>query len=163
MQPLNLIGSGHHIILGIQRVIVGMLWFSDAWAIALKKKIIRILIQEIMGSLDDDMPDLTCMIHWQGGCHTTMSMKKPPSGSIKYKASEQDIELLRRLRACILTSLLPGENCGGRAWASLTISATCASSALRWSPRRLLGSSAEVLWRGPEAARVADPMIAADN
>jgi hypothetical protein len=66
MQPLNIIGGEHHIILGIQRVIVGMLWFSDAWAIALKKKIIRILIREIMGSLDDDMQDLIFMIHWQG-------------------------------------------------------------------------------------------------
>jgi hypothetical protein len=157
MQPLNIIAGEHHIILGIQRVIVGMPWFSDAWAIALKKKIIRILVREIMGSLDDDMQDLTFMIHWQGGCHTTMSMKQPPSGAIKYKTLEQDIALLRRLRACILTSLLPCENRGGRAWASLTISATCASSAIRRSPRRLLVSSAEVLWRGPEAARVATP------
>ena len=92
-----------------------------------------------------------------------MSMKKPLSGAIKYKTSAQDLELLRRLSACILTSLLPGENRGGRAWASLTVSATCASSALRRSPRRLLVSRAEVLWRGPEAARGADSMIEADN
>jgi hypothetical protein len=116
-----------------------------------------------MGSLDDDMPDLTFMIHWQGGCHTTMSMKKPPSGAIKYKTSEQDIALLRRLSACILTSLLSCENCGGRACASLTIPATCASSVLRRSPRRLRVSRAEVLWRGPETAGVADPMIEVDN
>jgi len=50
---------------------------------ALKKKIIRILIREIMVSLDDDTQDLTFRMHWQGGCHTTMSMKKPLSGVIK--------------------------------------------------------------------------------
>ena len=118
------------------------LWFSDDCSVELKKKIIRILIREIMVSLDDDLQDLIFMIHWQGGCHTTMSMKKPLSGAIKYKTSAQDLELLRRLSACILTSLLPGENRGGRAWASLTVSVTCASSALRRNPRRLLVSSA---------------------
>ena len=47
------------------------LWFSDDCSMALKKQIIRILIREIMVSLDDDTQDLTCMIRWQGGCHTT--------------------------------------------------------------------------------------------
>ena len=43
----------------------------------------------------------------------------------------------------------------------LTVSATCHLSASRRSPRRLLASSAEVLWRGAEAAGVADAMIEA--
>jgi hypothetical protein len=73
------------------------LWFNDDCSMALKKKIIRILIREIIVSLDDDTQDLTFMIHWQGGCHTTMSMKKPLSGAIKYKTPEQDIELIRNL------------------------------------------------------------------
>ena len=37
----------------------------------------------------------------------------------------------------------------------------CDPSASRRSPRRLLASSAEVLWRGAEAAGVADAMIEA--
>jgi hypothetical protein len=73
------------------------LWFSDDCSMARKKKIIRILIREIMVSLDDDTQDLTCMMHWQGGCHTTISMKKPLSGAIKYKTSVQDIALIRNL------------------------------------------------------------------
>jgi hypothetical protein len=59
------------------------LWFSAACAMALKKTIIRLLIREIMVSLDDDTQDFTCMRHWQGGGHTTMSMPKPLSGAIK--------------------------------------------------------------------------------
>src|SRR5215467_2445618 len=73
------------------------LWFSDDCSMALKKKIIRILIWEIMVSLDDDTQVLTFMLHWQGGCHTTLSMKKPLSGAIKYKTPEQDIALIRKL------------------------------------------------------------------
>jgi hypothetical protein len=72
-------------------------WFSDDCAMALKKKIIRILIREIMVSLDDDMQDFTCMMHWQGGCHTTMSMKKPLSGAIKSTTPEPDIAVIRNL------------------------------------------------------------------
>jgi len=53
------------------------------------------------------------------------------------------------------------ENRGGRAWASLTISAPCDPAASRQSPRRLLAVSAALLWRGAEAAEVADAMIAA--
>src|SRR6266567_189817 len=67
----------------------------------------------------------------------------------------------QRPRACILPSRLPCKNRGGRSWASLTVSATCDPSASRRSPRRLLASSAEVLWRGAEAAGVADAMIEA--
>jgi hypothetical protein len=73
------------------------LWFNGDCSRALKKKIIRILIREIMVSLDDDTQDLTCRMHWQGGCHTPMSMKKPLSGAIQDKTPEQDMALIRNL------------------------------------------------------------------
>lgn len=73
------------------------LWFSDDCVMVLKKKIIRILIQEIMVNLDDDSQELTFTIHWHGGCHTALSMKKPLSGAIKYKTPEHDVELIRKL------------------------------------------------------------------
>lgn len=73
------------------------LWFSDDCSMALKKQSIRILIREIMVSLDEDTQDVTFTMHWQSGCHTTMSMKKPLSSAIKYKTPEQDIALLRNL------------------------------------------------------------------
>lgn len=43
----------------------------------------------------------------------------------------------------------------------LTSSAPCNPSTSRWSPRMLLASRAEVLWRGAETAGVADAMIEA--
>ena len=73
------------------------LWFSDDCSMALKKKIIRLLIKEIMVSLDDDMQDLTFIIHWQGGCHTTMSMRKPLSGAVKYTTPAQDIDVIQKM------------------------------------------------------------------
>jgi hypothetical protein len=73
------------------------LWFSGACSMALKKKLIRILIRESMVSLDDATQALTFRIYWQGGCHTTMSMRKPLSGAVKYKTPAQDSELIRTL------------------------------------------------------------------
>jgi hypothetical protein len=73
------------------------LWCSADWSMALKKTSIRLLIREIMVSLDDDTQDLTCMMHWQGGGHTTMSMKKPLSGASKSKTPAQAIALIRHL------------------------------------------------------------------
>jgi len=73
------------------------LWCSDDCSMALKKQSIRILIREIMVRLDEDTRHFTCIMHWSGGCHTTLSMKKPLSGAIKYKTSEQDIALIRKL------------------------------------------------------------------
>ena len=56
---------------------VRVVWCSDACAVARKKKIIRILMKEIMVSLDEAAQAWTCIIHWHGGCHTTVSMSKP--------------------------------------------------------------------------------------
>lgn len=60
-----------------------VLWCSDACAVARKKKMIRILSKEIRVRLDDASQALTCIIHWHGGCHTTVSMSKPLSGAVK--------------------------------------------------------------------------------
>jgi hypothetical protein len=73
------------------------LWCSDECAMALKKNSIRILIREIMVSLDEDTQDFTCIMHGQGGCPTTMSMQKPRSGAIKEKPPEQALALMRNL------------------------------------------------------------------
>jgi hypothetical protein len=73
------------------------LWFSDDCDAARKKQIIRILIKEVMVTLDDDTQALAFIIHWHGGCHTTLSRRKPLSGTVKYTTREQDTQLMRKL------------------------------------------------------------------
>src|SRR5262249_28755397 len=67
----------------------------------------------------------------------------------------------KRPRECILLCLFPMRQPRGKSWALSTVSATCAPSASRRRPRMLRASSAEVLWCGAEAARVADAVIEA--
>jgi DNA invertase Pin-like site-specific DNA recombinase len=73
------------------------LWFRDDCAVELKKKIIRILLREIMVDLKDASQELTFIIHWHGGCHTTFSMAKPLSGAVKYKTPAQDMDVIRNM------------------------------------------------------------------
>ena len=77
--------------------------FSDVWqsgrcANSLRKKIIRTVIREVIVDLDEQPGKLTFIIHWQGGCHTTLEMPKPPSG-VGRKTSEEDVEIIRRMSA----------------------------------------------------------------
>jgi hypothetical protein len=72
-------------------------WFHASCAVDLKKKIMRILIKEIIVNLDDNAQECTCMMHWQGGCPPTFSMAKPMSGAVKDKTPAQDIDLSRNM------------------------------------------------------------------
>ena len=71
-------------------------WNSDACAMALKKRIARTLINEIVVDIDAAQ-QLNVVIHWHGGCHTPFSMKKPMSGAVVHKTAIEDVELIKRM------------------------------------------------------------------
>ena len=72
-------------------------WGDPVCPMALKKKITRTLINEIVVDLDDAAQELRLIIHWQGGCHTTMTMPKPQSGAVAHKTALEDLELITRM------------------------------------------------------------------
>jgi DNA invertase Pin-like site-specific DNA recombinase len=74
-------------------------WDNPACPMALKKKIARTLIHEIVVSLDDDTKELRLIIHWYGGCHTAMTMLKPRSGDVVHKTALEDVALITQM-AC---------------------------------------------------------------
>jgi len=61
------------------------------------KKIIRLLLKEIVVNLDDQTNNLHFLLHWHGGVHTEMSMKKPLSAAKKYRTSQKDISIIRKM------------------------------------------------------------------
>jgi hypothetical protein len=71
-------------------------WCSDA-CVALKKKMIRLLMQEIMVRLAEASQALTVILPWHGGGHTTVSRSKPLSGAVQSKTPAQDIDVLRKM------------------------------------------------------------------
>jgi hypothetical protein len=71
-------------------------WQSDRCANSLRKRIIRTVIREVIVDLDEHPQKLRFIIHWQGGCHTTFEMFKPPSG-VGCKTSQEDLEIIRAM------------------------------------------------------------------
>jgi DNA invertase Pin-like site-specific DNA recombinase len=72
-------------------------WSDPACPMALKKKIARTLINEIVVNLDDDTKELRLIVHWHGGCHTAFTMLKPLSGAVAHKTALEDVELITKM------------------------------------------------------------------
>ncbi len=72
-------------------------WGDPSCPVALKKKIARTLINEIVVDLDDAARELRLIIHWHGGCHTAFTMPKPQSGAVAHKTALEDLELITQM------------------------------------------------------------------
>jgi hypothetical protein len=75
--------------------------FEDVWSnkhcpVELKKLITRTVIEEIVANLEDDGRTLYLIIHWKGGAHTELRMRKPIS-AIGLGTSIEDLEIIRQM------------------------------------------------------------------
>lgn len=95
-QESHAISEGEHEDLVAMGQRFAEVWESEAATPALKKRIIRTVIEEIIVDLDDETQMLTLTIHWKGGCHTQFRMPKPASGSGQ-KTALEDVEIIRKM------------------------------------------------------------------
>jgi excisionase family DNA binding protein len=70
-------------------------WNSPGASIETRKKIIRLLVKEIIVDVVDD--SLALVIHWQGGDHTEMTVKKNKIGQTRWTVEADVVELVRVL------------------------------------------------------------------
>jgi hypothetical protein len=75
---------------------LSLVWNSADCPTALKKRIVRTVVEEIIVDLDEPTNRLQLVIHWKGGCHTAFEMDKPRSG-VGRKTSMEDVELIGRM------------------------------------------------------------------
>lgn len=76
--------------------------FADTWQqpecpMALKKKIIRCLIKEIIVDVDKQKQRLNFNIHWQGGSHSSLTIPRPLPANQAHKTAVQDLELIQKM------------------------------------------------------------------
>ncbi len=71
-------------------------WSSAACPVALKKRILRTAVEEIIVNLDDETQMLRFVVHWKGGTHTQFEMKKPV-GALGQRTALDDLEILRKM------------------------------------------------------------------
>ena len=70
-------------------------WNSPGATIETRKKIIRLLVKEIIVDVVDDK--LALVIHWQGGDHTEMTVKKNKVGQTRWMVEADVVDLVRVL------------------------------------------------------------------
>jgi DNA invertase Pin-like site-specific DNA recombinase len=100
---------GRLIELGEQFALV---WDGQHCSASTKKNILRVVIQEIVVTFSAVANELSFVIHWQGGSHTSVSMPKPTPAS-SHKTCEDDLEIIRKMSqryaddevACVLNKL----------------------------------------------------------
>jgi excisionase family DNA binding protein len=78
-------------------------WDSVGASVETRKKILRLLIDEIVVDVIADKIEL--IIHWQGGDHTHLSVKKNKAGQNRWATDADVVELVR-----ILARQLPDES-----------------------------------------------------
>jgi len=71
------------------------LWHHEAAPFDLKKRIVRAVIKEIVVTVEARM--LRVMVHWQGGQHSELNLRKRKTGEHRWKTSESTLELTEQL------------------------------------------------------------------
>lgn len=56
------------------------LWTDPATDMRLKKRLVRTMIQEIIANVDEERAAVDLVIHWAGGCHTALRVRKNRTG-----------------------------------------------------------------------------------
>ena len=71
------------------------LWDHEAAPFDLKKRILRTVIQEIVVYVEKRI--LRVLIHWQGGQHSELQVRKRKPGEHRWKTEEDTLELVQQL------------------------------------------------------------------
>ena len=72
-------------------------WNSPSTDMRLKQRVVRILIEEIIADVDDASTEIVLLIHWSGGRHSELRMKKNQTGQHSRCTSLEAVEILRRM------------------------------------------------------------------
>jgi DNA invertase Pin-like site-specific DNA recombinase len=74
-----------------------LVWNAESTDMRLKQRITRILIQEIVADVDESTSEILLTIHWTGGRHSELRIKKNLTGHHSRCTSLEAIEILRRM------------------------------------------------------------------
>jgi DNA invertase Pin-like site-specific DNA recombinase len=72
-------------------------WNSTSTEMRLKQRILRILIEEIIADVDESTTEIVLMIHWTGGRHSELRVKKNPTGKHSRCTNLEAIEIIRQM------------------------------------------------------------------
>lgn len=73
------------------------IWNSPSTDMRLKQRIVRILIREIIADVEEKSREVVLVIHWAGGRHSELRVKKSESGRGRRCTDPEAIEVLRQM------------------------------------------------------------------
>ncbi len=65
--------------------------------VALKKRLVRTLINEVMVDIDEAHQQIKLIVHWQGGDHTQFTVPRPLPAGQSQKTAEEDCEIIQKM------------------------------------------------------------------
>ncbi|MGQ0737074.1 MAG: helix-turn-helix domain-containing protein [Acidobacteriota bacterium] len=72
-------------------------WHAPTTAMRLKQRIVRVVIQEIVADVDEPARTIVLVIHWGGGRHSELRVKKNEPGRHRRCTSLDAIDVIRRM------------------------------------------------------------------
>jgi len=72
-------------------------WNSPATDMRLKQRIVRILVEEIVADINEASGEIVLLIHWSGGRHSELRMKKNLTGRHSRCTDLETIDVLKRM------------------------------------------------------------------
>jgi len=81
-------------------------WDQPSTTLATKKRLLRTVIAEIVAEVETGVIRLT--VHWHGGDHTQLDVKKNRTGNHRWQTSAETVELVRELARLMPDSQIAG-------------------------------------------------------
>ncbi len=72
-------------------------WNAPSTDMRLKQRIVRILIREIVADIDEEKHEIVLLLHWTGGRHSELRIKKSPAGQHRYCTKLEAVEVVRQM------------------------------------------------------------------
>jgi len=72
-------------------------WSHPAADYRIRKRLVRLLIEEVITTVNEAEPSIDLVIHWKGGKHTTLKIEKNRTGQHSRATQREVVEVVREL------------------------------------------------------------------
>jgi excisionase family DNA binding protein len=72
-------------------------WNAPGVSMRTRQRLVRTLIADIIADVDEDAREVVLVIHWKGGQHSELRVKKPRSGEHGCSTSEEALAVMRSM------------------------------------------------------------------
>ena len=72
-------------------------WDAPGTSMRTKQRLVRTLVRDIVADVDDEAREVILTIHWRGGQHSQLRVKKPKTGEHGCKTSDDALAVIRSM------------------------------------------------------------------